>query len=74
MQTLIDFVQRYEILLLALLIAVFNVVLLILCFRHLYHNSSFTSEQKKKWMWHLIHWNIFAIPVYWKKHMRAPKR
>jgi hypothetical protein len=69
METIINFVQRYEILLLVFLIIIVYFVCLTFCLRHLARNKNLTREEKKKWVWHMIHWNIFAIPVYWKKYM-----
>jgi len=73
MEVLINFVQRYEILLLISLLALIYIIVIIMCLRHVTRNESLTREQKKKWIWHLIHWNVFAIPVYWKKHMLVRK-
>ncbi len=73
MEILLNFVSRYAILIGILIFFIIYFALLVICIRHIIRNGSFTTKEKKKWIWHLIHWNVFAIPVYWKKYMLARK-
>ena len=68
-----QFVSRYELLIILLILCIIYIAVLTICIRHLVRNSKLSLNEKKKWIWHLIHWNIFAMPFYWKKHMLVRK-